>query len=343
MEQETINSLGEFGLINRISEAFTTVNESTVLGIGDDAAIIDTGEKYQLISTDSLMEGIHFDLSYVPLKHLGYKSVAVNVSDIAAMNGIPQQITMSIGVSGRFTLAAIDEFYEGVRLACEAYKVDMVGGDTFASPGGFMISVTAIGSVDKDKVVRRKGAKENDILCVTGDLGAAYIGLNVLEREKEVFLQNNEMQPVLDDHAYVVGRQLKPEARMDVIYDLRDHKVVPTAMMDISDGLASELHHLAKHSECGFVVYEDKLPIVDKVYKTAIDVFRLDPITCMMNGGEDYELLFTIAQSDYEKIKNHPDISVIGYVKPKPEGIKLFTKGEQLVPIEAQGWNHLKS
>lgn len=342
MEQETIQSLGEFGLIDRISKEFKTINPSTVLGIGDDAAVIDTGDQYQLISTDTLIEGIHFDLRYVPLKHLGYKSVAVNVSDIAAMNGLPKQITISIGVSPRLTLEAIDEFYEGVKLACEAYKVDLVGGDTTASPTAFMVSVTAIGTVDKDKLAKRSGAKENDLLCVTGDLGAAYIGLNILEREKEVFLENNEVQPQLDDHAYVVGRQLKPEARMDVIYDLRDAGVVPTAMMDVSDGLASELYHIAMQSNCGFVVYEDKLPIVDQVYKTAIDVFKIDPITCMMNGGEDYELLFTIAQLDYEKIKNHPDISVIGYVKPKKEGVQLVTKGDQMVTIEAQGWNHLK-
>ena len=342
MAEETINSLGEFGIIDRLAKNFEAKNESTIKGIGDDAAVIDCGEKYQLVSTDCLMESIHFDLRYVPLKHLGFKSVAVNVSDIAAMNGIPKQITINLGVSPRFTLEAIDELYEGIKLACEAYNVDLVGGDTSASPSGLFISITAIGEVEKDKVSYRNGAKENDILCTTGDLGGAYIGLNILEREKEVFLENDSMQPKLDDHAYTVGRQLRPEARMDIIHDLRDFGVIPTSMIDISDGLASEIMHITQQSDCGAALYEDKIPVSDKTYKTAVDVFKIDPITCMLNGGEDYELLFTIKQEDFEKIKNHPDISVIGYIQSKDKGVNLVTKGEQVVPITAQGWNHLK-
>lgn len=343
MLEETISSLGEFGIINRIAERFENQNESTVKGIGDDAAVIDCGEKYQLISTDCLMEAIHFDLRYVPLKHLGFKAVAVNVSDIAAMNGTPKQITVNLGISPRFTLEAIDELYEGIKLACEAYKVDLVGGDTSSSPSGLFISVTVLGEVEKTDVVYRNGAKEHDIICVTGDLGGAYIGLNILEREKEVFLENDKVQPQLDDHSYTVGRQLKPEARMDIIYDLKDFGVIPSSMIDISDGLASELYHITSQSKCGAVIYEDKIPVSDKTYKTAVDVFKIDPITCMMNGGEDYELLFTIKQEDYEKIKNHPDISVIGYIQPEKEGLNLITKGDQVVPITAQGWNHISS
>ena len=343
MEQETISSLGEFGIIDRIAKNFDSKVSSTIKGIGDDAAVIDVENHYQLISTDCLMESIHFDLRYVPLKHLGYKAVAVNVSDIAAMNGIPTQITVNLGVSPRFTLEAIDELYKGIKLACEAFNVDLVGGDTSSSPSGLFISVTAIGKVEKENVVYRNGAKENDIICTTGDLGGAFIGLNILEREKEVFLNDDSMQPKLDDHAYSIGRQLKPEARMDIIYDLKDYGVVPTSMIDISDGLASELFHITSQSNCGAVLYEDKIPVSDKVYKTAIDVFKIDPITCMMNGGEDYELLFTIKQEDYDKIKNHPDISVIGYIQPKENGVNLITKGENIVPIEAQGWNHLNN
>ena len=342
MSEETIGSLGEFGIIDRIAKRFKNQNESTIKGIGDDAAVIDCGKKYQLISTDCLMEKIHFDLRYVPLKHLGFKAVAVNVSDIAAMNGTPKQITVSLGVSPRFTLEAIDELYDGIKLACEAYKVDLVGGDTSTSPSGLFLSISVLGEVDKYRVVYRNGAKENDLVCVTGDVGGAYVGLNILEREKEVFLDNDKVQPKLDDHAYTVGRQLKPEARMDIIYDLADYGVVPTSMIDISDGLASELFHITSQSDCGVVIYEDKIPVSDKTYKTAVDVFKIDPITCMMKGGEDYELLFTIKQEDYEKIKNHPDISVIGYIQPKNDGLNLITKGEQVVPITAQGWNHLK-
>lgn len=342
MNEETIASLGEFGIIDRISQQFKNQHKTTVKGIGDDAAVIDCGTGYQLISTDCLIEAIHFDLRYVPLKHLGYKSVAVNVSDIAAMNGFPSQITVNIGIPPRFTLEAIDELYEGIKLACESFKVDLVGGDTSASPSGLFISVSVLGNVEKNKIAYRNGAKENDIICTTGDLGGAYIGLNILEREKQAFLANSSIQPKLEDHEYTVGRQLKPEARMDIIYDLHDFGVVPTAMIDISDGLASELFHITTQSDCGAAIYEDKIPVSDKTYKTAVDVFKIDPITCMMNGGEDYELLFTIKQADYEKIKNHPDISVIGYIQPKEKGVNLVTKGEQIVPITAQGWNHLQ-
>jgi thiamine-monophosphate kinase len=298
-----ISSIGEFGLIERIQRQSKIQNTTTLKGIGDDAAIVEGGNESLLVSTDMLVEGVHFDLSYVPLQHLGYKSVAVNVSDIAAMNGTPQQILVSLGISNRFSVEAVDALYDGIRAACDNYKVD------------------------------------NDIICVTGDLGAAYLGLQVLEREKQVFLTNPEMQPDLEKYQYLVGRQLKPEARMDIIHELADKNCVPTSMIDISDGLASELLHLGKNSNLGVKIFEDKVPIDHGTFETAIE-FNLDPITCALNGGEDYELLFTIAPSDYEKIKTHPDIHFIGHMHDNPNQHVMVTKQQTLVPVTAQGWNH---
>ena len=298
-----IADLGEFGLIDRINQHISLQNLTSLKGIGDDAAVIDIGAENLLVSTDMLVEGTHFDLSYTPIQHLGYKAVAVNISDIAAMNGKPEQIVVSLALSNRFSVEAIDALYEGIQSACKNYNVDLVGGDTTASPSGLVISITDICRVKKNKTVLRSGAKANDILCVTGDLGAAYLGLQVLEREKEVFQANPNMQPELEKYDYVVGRQLKPEARMDIIYELEEKNVVPTSMIDISDGLASELFHLAKNSKTGIKIFEDKIPVDSMTYDTAIE-FKVDPITAALNGGEDYELLFTISPTDFEKLKN---------------------------------------
>lgn len=335
-----INQLGEFGLIERISAHFSLQNETSVKGIGDDAAVIDAGSDFLLISTDMLTEGVHFDLSYVPLQHLGYKSVVANLSDIAAMNGKPEQIVISIGLSNRFSVEAIDELYRGIQSACTNYKVDLVGGDTTSSASGLIISITAIGRVDKDKVSYRSGAKVNDIICVTGDLGGAYLGLQLLEREKQVFLTNPDMKPQLENYEYMVGRQLKPEARTDIVYELAELGIVPTSMIDISDGLASELLHIGKNSGVGIKVFEDKIPIDTKVYETAAIEMNIDPLACALNGGEDYELLFTISQSDFEKVKNHPDIHFIGHIHDQPQQNLLISKQGTAVPLRAQGWNH---
>lgn len=335
-----INQLGEFGLIERISAHFSLQNETSVKGIGDDAAVIDAGSDFLLISTDMLTEGVHFDLSYVPLQHLGYKSVVANLSDIAAMNGKPEQIVISIGLSNRFSVEAIDELYRGIQSACTNYKVDLVGGDTTSSASGLIISITAIGRVDKDKVSYRNGAKVNDIICVTGDLGGAYLGLQLLEREKQVFLTNPDMKPQLENYEYMVGRQLKPEARTDIVYELAELGIVPTSMIDISDGLASELLHIGKNSGVGVKVFEDKIPIDTKVYETAAIEMNIDPLACALNGGEDYELLFTISQSDFEKVKNHPDIHFIGHIHDQPQQNLLISKQGTAVPLRAQGWNH---
>ena len=334
-----ITDLGEFGLIERVKSSFSLQNSTSLVGIGDDAALIASGEDYLLVTTDMLLESVHFDLSYMPLQHLGYKAVVANVSDIAAMNGKPEQITVALAFSNRFSLEAIDSLYSGIRSACENYKVDLVGGDTSASASGLVISITALGRVSKGKETLRSSAKVNDIICVTGDLGAAYLGLQVLEREKQVFLTNPEMQPDLEKYEYLVGRQLRPEARMDIVHELADKEVVPTAMIDISDGLASELLHLSKSSGVGIKIFEDKVPIDACAFETAIE-FKIDPITCALNGGEDYELLFTIAPSDYEKLKNHPDIHFIGHVHNNPQQNVMLTKQETIVPLKAQGWNH---
>lgn len=336
-----LGDLGEFGLIDQIQSSVELRNSSSKLGIGDDAALIDAGDHYKVVSTDLLTEGVHFDLSYFPIKHLGYKAVSVNVSDIAAMNAIPEQILISLALSNRFSVEAIDEFYEGVKMACEDYKVDLVGGDTSSSAGGLFISVTAIGRVDKDKVSKRSGAKDKDIICATGDLGGAYVGLQILEREKQVFMADPNMQPQLEKYEYLVGRQLKPTARMDIIHELAELNIVPTSMIDISDGLASELLHLQKHSGLGIKIYEDKLPLDNQTYETAVE-FGLDPITCVLNGGEDYELLFTISQSDFDKLEKHRDIHFIGFMDETDKDAGLVTKSETWVPLKAQGWNHFE-
>jgi thiamine-monophosphate kinase len=336
-----IQNLGEFGLIDRISQKFTLENSTSLKGIGDDAAVIDAGEDCLLISTDMLVEGIHFNFSYVPIHHLGYKAVAVNVSDIAAMNGRAEQITVSLALSNRFSVEAIDALYAGIKAACENYKVDLVGGDTTTSSSGLVISITVVGRAKKDKIAYRSGAEPNDIICVTGDLGAAFAGLQVLEREKAIFLANPDMQPDIEKYEYLVGRQLKPEARTDIVFDLAEANVKPTAMIDVSDGLASELFHIARNSGVGMRIYEDKVPIDHLTYETAIE-FKLDPITCALNGGEDYELLFTISKSDQEKIKNHPDIHFIGYVHERKNENLLVTKQGTAVPLRAQGWDHFK-
>lgn len=340
-EQRTeLGTLGEFGLIKRIKEKIKIQNPETLLGIGDDTAVVEKNEQeFSLFSTDLLAEGIHFDLTYMPLKHLGYKAVAVNVSDIAAMNGTPKQVVISLALSNRFSVEAIDELYKGIEAACENFKVDLVGGDTTSSRSGLIINIAILGTVKKEDITYRSTAQKGDLICVTGDLGGAYMGLNVLEREKQVYLTNPDMQPQLEEKDYIVQKQLKPEARMDVIHELKDLMVRPTSMIDISDGLASELLHICSASNLGAIIYEDKLPIDNLTYETARE-FNLDPLTIVLNGGEDYELLFTVPQTDFDKLKNHPDITVIGYMKEKEEGVRLISKGGNVVPITAQGWVH---
>lgn len=334
-----ISDLGEFGLIDHLNEKVIIKNSSTLKGIGDDAAVIEAGDMVKVVTTDLLVEGVHFDLSYAPLPHLGFKAVAVNVSDVAAMNAVPKQITVSIALSNRFSVEAIDALYEGIHAACEHYGVDLIGGDTTASRSGLVISVTAIGEAKPEQISYRSGAKENDILCVTGDLGGALVGLQILEREKEVFLANPDMKPDLGKYTLVTARQLKPDARVDIIHELREMEVVPTSMMDISDGLASEIFHICKASGVGATIYEDKLPIDKQTFDTAVEL-NLDPITCVMNGGEDYELLFTIDQKDFAKLEKHPAIHFIGHITKSEEGKFLVTKSGTAVQIKAQGWKH---
>lgn len=340
-EQRTeLNQLGEFGLIDHLTNKFQVKISSTIKGIGDDAAVLFVSdEESMLISTDLMIEGVHFNLMYMPLKHLGYKSVAVNVSDICAMNGVAEQITVSLAVSSRFPVEALEELYSGIRLACENYNIDLVGGDTSTSLTGLMISITAIGRAKTREIAYRSGAKENDLLVVTGDLGGAYIGLQVLEREKEVYKANPSIQPDLDGHDYIIERQLKPEARKDIIGFLKVLDVVPTSMIDISDGLASEILHLCKSSNVGCHVYDEKIPIDAQTSMAAID-FNLDPNTCALNGGEDYELLFTIAQSDFDKIKGNPNMTVIGHMTDATDGIYYIDKNGSAIELTAQGWNH---
>jgi thiamine-monophosphate kinase len=334
-----ISNIGEFGLIDRISEGIEIKNASTVKGIGDDAAVIGNGDTYNVVTTDLLLEGVHFDLSYTPLKHLGFKAVAVNVSDVAAMNAIPTQITIGVALSSRFSVEAVAELYEGIKLAAKHYNVDIVGGDTTSSRAGLVLSITAIGEVKKNNISFRSGANVNDIICATGDLGGAFVGLQVLEREKQVFLSNPSMQPELEKYPYITGRQLKPDARMDIIHELKELELVPTSMIDISDGLASELFHICKASDVGVSIYEDKLPIDKQTFDTAVEL-NLDPVTCVLNGGEDYELLFTIDQNDFKKLEKHPDIHFIGHVTAKDEGKFLMTKSGTAMPLKAQGWTH---
>ena len=340
MEARTeISNLGEFGLIKKINQGIKNILPDTIKGIGDDAAVIDLGtEEYGLLSSDMLLEGVHFDLTFFPLKHLGYKAIAINVSDIAAMNGIPRQVTVNLALSNRFSVEAIDELYEGMKAACTDFNVDLVGGDTSSSLSGLFISVSVFGKVRKDKITYRNTAKANDLLCVTGDLGGAYLGLQLLEREKQVFLADPNMQPDLEGKDYVIQRQLRPEARMDVVYELAEAGVLPTSMIDVSDGLASDLLHLCAQSGVGAIVFEDKLPIDDQTYLAATEL-NLSPITAAMNGGEDYELLFTVSQQAYDLLKNNPKISVIGYMTDKKEEVMLHTQQDNRVPITAQGWS----
>lgn len=341
MEERTeISALGEFGLIDHLTRNNETKNASTILSVGDDAAVIDHYGRQTVVTTDLLVEGIHFDLMYTPLKHLGYKSVIVNLSDIYAMNATPTQIVISIAISNKFSVEALDEFYDGVYAACEKYNVDLVGGDTTTSQRGFIISITAIGEVAPDNYVKRDGAKLNDLICVSGDLGGAFLGLTILEREKKIFLDTGA-QPDLENRAYIVGRLLKPEARKDVIEYFAEHKIVPTSMMDISDGLSSEMLHICKQSNVGCVLYEDKLPLNEDSKDFAYKL-ELDPTACALSGGEDYELLFTISQADHKKIAANNGLSIIGYITEAGEGKNIITRGGNKHELVAQGWNHLK-
>lgn len=340
-ERTEISSLGEFGLIDHLTQNNETRNASTILSVGDDAAVIDHFGKQTVVTTDMLIEGIHFDLMYTPMKHLGYKSVIVNLSDIYAMNATPTQITMSIAFSNRFSLEALDEFYEGVYAACERYSVDLVGGDTTSSQKGMIISVTAIGEVAPDKFVKRSTAQKGDLLCVSGFLGGAFLGLTILEREKKIF-EETKAQPDLEGQAYIVGRMLKPEARKDIIEFLSDSEIVPTSMIDVSDGLSSEALHMCKQSNLGCVIHEDKIPVYEDARQFAYKL-EIDPTACALSGGEDYELLFTIAQADYEKVKLNDQISVIGYMTAPEEGKNIITRGGNKHELVAQGWNHMTS
>jgi thiamine-monophosphate kinase len=338
----SIESLGEFGLIDHLTNGITTKNSSTVKGIGDDAAVIDMGDKYQLVSTDLLVEGVHFDLSYMPLKHLGYKAVAINVSDICAMNGDAKQITLGLALSNRYTVEALEELYDGIKLACEHYGVDLVGGDTTSSTSGLMISVTVLGEVDKNKITYRSGAKVNDLVVCTGDLGAAYLGLQILNREKEMFKENPTIQPDLTGNDYVLRRQLKPEAAIKYTRILKELDIVPTSMIDISDGLSSEALHLSKSSEVGITLHEDKIP-VDYTAMNLANEFNMNPIFCALSGGEDYELLFTIGQEHYEKLKKDPDFTIVGFVTDKSEGNNFIANDGSSHPLTAQGWDAMKN
>src|SRR6185295_418594 len=342
-QRTEISALGEFGLIKHLTEKIELQNPSSILGVGDDAGVIEYDHGMQtILTTDLLVEGIHFDLMYFPLKHLGYKSVVVNVSDVYAMNATPRQITVSVALSNRFSVEAIDELYEGIFFGCKKYGVDLVGGDTTSSLKGLIISVTAIGECRPENVVTRNGAKDNDLLCVSGDLGGAYLGLQLLEREKRIYLGNPNIQPNLEGQSYLVGRQLKPEARRDIIEIFRDMKIKPTSMIDISDGLSSEILHLCEASSVGCRLYEEKIPVAEEAYQQALR-FNLDATTAALNGGEDYELLFTIDPADHDKVKNHPDISIIGNITPKEKGAVLISKGNNLYPLLAQGWNAFRS
>ena len=342
MENRTeVATLGEFGLIDHLTKNIEIQNASTIVGVGDDAAVIDHFGKQTVITNDLLIEGVHFDLMYTPLKHLGYKTVVVNVSDLYAMNATPTQIVLGFGFSNRFSVEALEEFYEGVYAACREYGVDLVGGDTTSSQKGFIISCTALGEVSPDKYVRRNTAKKGNLLCVTGDLGAAYLGLTLLEREKQIYLEHPNVQPDLEGEKYIVGRILKPEARKDIIEFFASANILPTSMIDVSDGLSSEVLHICHKSRVGCVLYEEKIPIAEET-KMAAFKFNLDPTACALSGGEDYELLFTINQDDYDAISGNRDISVIGYMTDEEAGSHIITKGGSKYPITAQGWNAFK-
>lgn len=336
-----LSELGEFGLIDHLTKNIKIKDKFVVKGVGDDTAVLDAGDHFLLATKDLLIEGIHFDMAYTPLKHLGYKSVVVNLSDIAAMNGTPKQILIGIAVSNRYSVEALSEFYEGIYAACERYGVDMVGGDTTSSPSGLFISITALGTVKKGEVTFRSQAKENDLICVSGDLGGAYMGLLLLEREKEVFKKDPSMQPDLRGHDYILQRQLKPEPRFDVLEQLRKAGIKPNAMIDISDGLASEILHICKGSKAGCNLYEDKIPI-DPATAMIAEEFNIQPITAAMNGGEDYELLFTVPITDHEKIAAIKGISVIGHITDESEGVNLIARDGTDVPVQAQGWEHMR-
>ena len=341
-QRTSLEALGEFGLIEHLTKHFKIKQKSTVKGIGDDAAVLDFKSKKIVVTTDLLVEQVHFDLSYMPLKHLGYKAIMVNLSDVYAMNANASQVTVSIAVSNRFPLEALEELYAGMELASEIYGVDIVGGDTTSSTTGLIISVTAIGDVDVKDITYRNGAKPNDLLVVSGDLGAAYMGLQVLEREKEVFKVNPNNQPDLDLYTYIIERQLKPEARKDIVKLLKDLKVKPTSMIDISDGLSSEIIHLCKQSDVGVELYENKIPLDPQVISTC-EEFNINSTTIALNGGEDYELLMTISQEDFPKIKANPNLTVIGYITEKNKGMNLVTRAESLIPLIAKGWNSLNA
>ena len=335
-----LSELGEFGLIKHLTQHIHIEHPSTVMGVGDDAAVIDNGDLQTLVSTDMLVEGVHFDLTYVPLKHLGFKSVVVNLSDIYAMNATPKQLVVSIAISNRFKLAAVEELYQGMLLACQKYKVDLVGGDTTSSLSGLVINITVIGAAKKETIVYRNGAKEGNLLCLSGDLGAAYMGLQVLEREKAVYKENPKLQPDLEGKDYILERQLKPEARKDIVELLQQLNIQPTSMIDVSDGLSSEILHLCTSSKVGVELYEEKIPIDPLTYDTARE-FNLDPTLCALSGGEDYELLFTVDIKDYEKIKNSMDISVIGHITEEAKGRLMVAKSGTVHELTAQGWNAL--
>jgi len=332
--------LGEFGLIKHLTQHIELYQPSTIKGVGDDAAVINNEDLQTVISTDILIEGVHFDLTYVPLRHLGYKSVIVNLSDVYAMNAHPKQILVSIALSNRFKLEAIEELYSGMLAACKKYKVDLVGGDTTSSLSGLVISITAIGGVKKEDITYRNGAKETNLLCVSGDLGGAYMGLQILEREKSVFKENPKLQPDLEGKDYLLERQLKPEARKDIIETLHSLRIKPTAMIDVSDGLSSEILHLCSQSDVGVELYEEKIPIDSLTYETARE-FNLDPTLCSLSGGEDYELLFTVDINEYEKLKNSMDITIIGHITDKAKGCNMISKSGTVHELKAQGWNAL--
>lgn len=340
-EKTDISSFGEFGLIEHLTKNIILTQSSTLKGAGDDAAVLDFSDKKMLVSTDLLLEGIHFDLAYTPLKHLGYKAVQVNLSDIYAMNGTASQITVSLGLSSKFPIEAVEDLYSGILLACDKYKIDLIGGDTSSSKQGLVISVTSIGYADEADICYRNTANEGDLICVSGDLGGAYVGLQLLEREKLIFLENPQIQPDLEGKDYIIERQLKPEARKDIVDILKEMEIKPTSMIDISDGLSSEIIHICTQSDKGCNLYEDKLPIDPMTYDTARQ-FNLDPTVCALSGGEDYELLFTVPQSAFEKIKNSPDISIIGHITEKSAGMNLISRSNISHPLKAQGWNSFK-
>lgn len=339
-ERTELSELGEFGLIDHLTKNIELKNATSLKGVGDDAAIIDHGDHVSIVTTDMLLEGVHFDLSYTPLKHLGYKAIICNLSDVYAMNGNPEQVTVSIAVSNRFSVEAIEELYSGIYLACETYGVDLIGGDTTSSTSGLVVSVTAIGRAKKEDIAYRNGAKVNDLICVSGDLGGAYLGLQILEREKQVFQENPNVQPDLQGYDYLLERQLKPEARKDVIAMLKDLGVKPTSMIDISDGLSSELIHLCKNSSVGCTIYDEKLPLDHTVIETAKD-FNIDPSICALNGGEDYELLFTVDINENEKFLNNPDISIIGHITDAKDNMSIITRDGRQHDLTAQGWDAL--